>query len=333
MSRQYAEHALSWVVRRIGSAFFMLAALHVGHARAAEMEDGLDLLLGPPRQEPQLEPPDNVDPRFLIGSPNAKPPKTADQTRPTHGLSVRMTADYPLRSGSATPTGLGSQGSPAVSPTWQLGLRYNPRQSYWFGQMTFYRYVNADRQQSWNPDFTYSFGYDDWHLGSFSAVYSNYTGNRLSPDRVKKENLTAFNQGQWSFGYKFALPQALEPLFLVGDQDQLSCTANVNITPRYTDLRSRSIKPNKKSLALGCRYIRPSGWYANVTLVAYPDRSQQQPWDPDFTYGFGYFDWRPGTVSVQYNNYSGNRFPGHHSVAGDGSFRKGSISISWTTEW
>ena len=333
VAMEHLDPTPSMTFRRIAVALFILTGLHSGDGRCAERDAGLDSLLGPPPREPQLEPPDNVDPQFLIGSPNAKPPKIAEQVAPMHGLSLRLTADYPLRSGNATPLGLGAQGSPAVSPTWQLGLRHTPPQSYWFGQMTFYRYLNAERQQPWSPDFTYSFGYDDWHAGTFSAVYSNYTGNRFFPDPVSNEKRSAFNQGQWSFGYKFALPQAFEPLFLVGDKDQLGCSANVNLTPRYADLRSQSIKPFKKSLALGCRYTRPSGWYANVTLVAYPDRSQQQPWDPDFTYGFGYFDWRPGTISVQYSNYSGNRFFGHNAVPGDGSFRKGSISISWVTQW
>jgi len=318
--------------RRIAVVLFVITGLHAGNGRCAENNVGRDSLLGPPLREPQLEPPDNVDPRFLIGSPNAKPPKIAEQLAPLHGLSLRLSADYPLSSRNAIPTGSRAQGSPAVSPTWQLGLRYSPHQSYWFGQMTFIRYVNADRQQRWNPDFTYSFGYDDWHPGTFSAVYSNYTGNRFFPDPASNEKRSAFNQGQWSLGYKFSLPEELKPIFLVGDDDQLGCSGNVNLTPRYSDLRSRSVKPYKKSLALGCRYTRPSGWYANVTLLAYPDRSQQQPWDPDFTYGFGYFDWRPGTISVQYNNYSGNRLPGHN-VPGDGRFRKGSISMSWSTAW
>jgi hypothetical protein len=57
--------------------------------------------------------------------------------------------------------------------------------------------------------------------------------------------------------------------------------------------------------------------------------AQQQPWDPDFTYGFGYFDFHSGTFSVQYNNYSGNRFPWRHRGPHTGTFAYGGISISW----
>jgi hypothetical protein len=65
----------------------------------------------------------------------------------------------------------------------------------------------------------------------------------------------------------------------------------------------------------------------------YPDKTQQQPWNPDYTYGFGFFDWHPGTISVQYNNYSGNRFKLSDRAAGTGHFQNGSISVAWSKSW
>jgi hypothetical protein len=65
----------------------------------------------------------------------------------------------------------------------------------------------------------------------------------------------------------------------------------------------------------------------------YPKKEQQQPWNPDFTYGFGYFDWHPGQLSIQYNNYSGNRFSSSEQAKGTGKFNNGSISIAWSKSW
>lgn len=279
-----------------------------------------------------IEPPDTVDPAFLPPGPNGR---RNDVPAPeTLGLGLRLSLDYPLRSGIDAGTGTGAQGSPPVSPTAQLSLRWLPvRQSEWFVQTTLYRYLQPDRQQPWNPDFTYAFGYDDWRPGTVSLVYSNYAGNRFQPDRTRAESRSNFSRGTWSLGYKFMLPEALEPYLLVGDGDRSACRTNLNYTPRFTHLQGGSPRHGKVSVALGCRYTVASGWYAELTAFGYPDRSQQQPWDPDFTYGFGYFDWRPGSISLQYSNYSGNRFPWRTRSPGQGTLRNGSLSVSWTTSW
>ena len=39
------------------------------------------------------------------------------------------------------------------------------------------------------------------------------------------------------------------------------------------------------------------------------------------------------SASVQYNNYSGNRYPGHKKSPDTGSFKDGAITISWSWMW
>ncbi len=51
-----------------------------------------------------------------------------------------------------------------------------------------------------------------------------------------------------------------------------------------------------------------TGWFGRLTLYQYLEPSHQQPWNPDFAYAFGYDDYRPGTFSLTYGNYGGNRF-------------------------
>lgn len=251
-----------------------------------------------------------------------------DETKPQ--IRLRLGFDYPLRTDQEDTVGTGTQGAPAVSPTLQAEVRVNPV-SYWFAGITFYRYLYEDRQQPWNPDFTYTFGYDDWHPNTFSLVYGNYSGNRLNPE--PDETHSRFRQGTWSAGYKFRLPEPIDALLKADEKHEIGCNVNASVTPRYSDLRTSSMKKYKRSLSLGCRYMLPNNLYANLTAFYYPDRAQQQPWDPDFTYGFGYFDWRPGTITIQYNNYSGNRYPWRDGESGQGGFRRGSVSISWSKSW
>lgn len=277
-----------------------------------------------------VEPPAVVDPVYTPSGPNAS--QTAARQHPS--LTLQLTIDVPLRSGGSASLGRGAQGSTAASPTLQAALRWTPwRDSHWFAQLTLLRYLRGERQQPWHPDFTYAFGYEDWRPGTWSLVYANYTGTRFEPDRAAGEGRFHFPQGQWTLSRRFALPAVVEPVFLAGDGDQAQCSANAHLMPRYVEFTTGGERSGKASLSLACRYTRPEGWYADLALYAYPRGAQQQPWDPDFTYGFGYEHPGPGRVAVRYNNYSGNRFPGRARGAGEGSFRSGSVSITWSGEW
>ncbi|MFM6993696.1 MAG: hypothetical protein ACKOWO_01115, partial [Sediminibacterium sp.] len=117
-------------------------------------------------------------------------------------MSVRLGLDYPLRANDDAPVasiGAGPQGAPAVSPTAQAGFRWTPvAGDYWFAQATLLRYLRPSLKRPWNPEFTYGFGYDDWHPSTWSFTYANYTGNRLDPDRARGEHRWNFERGTWT---------------------------------------------------------------------------------------------------------------------------------------
>jgi hypothetical protein len=274
------------------------------------------------------DPPAKVDPQYLPMGPDSP------STEPVHHrLRLELALDVPLRGGGSASLGRGTQGSTAVSPTLQAHLRWTPlADAYWFAQLVLFRYLRGDRQQPWHPDFSYAFGWDDPRPDTWSLYYANYTGTRLQPDAG--EGRFHFAQGQWTLRYNATLPQAARDWLLVGDGDSAACNVALNVTPRYVDYRDGSLRPFRKSVSAGCRYTRPEGWWAELALYGYPDGSQQQPWDPDFTYGFGYqVPLPPGMLSVKYNNYSGNRFPGRTRGPGEGDFRSGSITLSWQWAW
>lgn len=224
-------------------------------------------------------------------------------------------------------TGEGVRQRTGRTPVTRATIKYNPL-SYWFAGATFYRYLDQNQQADWNPDFSYTFGYDDWHPYTLSLIYSNYGGNRLSPE--KDETFTEFRQGTWSLGWKFPLPKKIAAPFLIDRSGGIGCSVNYHLTPEYFDLAKGENENFKHAYSLGCKYVITGNWYLNWTLNSYLDSNQQQPWDPDFTYGFGYFDWHPGTITVQYNNYSGNRYPGRQRVADTGRFIDGEIMVSWS---
>ncbi len=250
-----------------------------------------------------------------------------------HGLSGSFAFDLPVQQKPAdVRSGSGSSGATGNIMDLRATLRYNPF-SYWFFQSNFYVYPNPGDRAHWNPDFTYAFGYDDWHPYTFSLVYSNYMGNHFFPNRQDGEVYTRFEQGTFSLGWKYVLPRFLEQWFIVHPSGSVGLGFYYNATPSYYDQLSNGTRGWKQSLSLAVKYTIYKWFYINAVFYFYPDPSQQQPWDPDFSYGFGYFDWHPGTISIQYNNYSGTRYPWRSRSPNTGGFEDGSFSISYSWAW
>jgi len=236
---------------------------------------------------------------------------------------------YPLTK-SVTQSGEGRDGDLSVSNiSYAASLKFSPIGN-WFISGALIKYRNEDIQKSWNPDFVYTMGYSDWRPYTFSLVYANYGGNRLNPDRPSGEKATIFKQGSWTLGWKFPVSKRFSRLFTLNEGGRLGCNIGYSVVPEFFDAKTSKLRKWKRTGSFGCKYTISGPWYVNITAFHYFDKSQQQPWNPDFIYGFGYFDWRPGTITIQYNNYSGNRWPGREPANNTGRFKSGGISVAWS---
>lgn len=241
------------------------------------------------------------------------------------GLTVTPGLYVPL---SARAAGNEDNGVVApTSPALRLHFQYRPL-GHWFASVTLNKYLDKSERKPWDPDFTYSFGYDDWHPYTFSLVYSNYANNRFNP--VEGDPVTRFSYGAISAGYKAPMPKVLARQLLIDPSLSIDCRANLNVTPRFVRNDGTSGRW-KRSASLGCRYPFTRRLYLDFTAYAWDHG--QQPWDPDFTYGFGFFDYRSDRVSIQYANYSGNRYPWRRAGKDTGRFRNGGLMISWSHEF
>jgi hypothetical protein len=216
-------------------------------------------------------------------------------------------------------------------------LSYNPL-SYWFATATAYTYWDLESNElyspeskaDWDPDFTYSFGYADWHPFTLGLAYSNFGANRFNPDKEVGEKHTKFDEGTYALNWNFIIPRALEELFIVHESGGVAGSIAFNLTPSFQNLATMSEESWKQSVTLNIKYTIYKWWYFTFTLYYYPKSWHRQPWDPDFTYGFGYFDWHPGAFSIQYNNYAGNRYPWDSSDDEGAGFDDGALTISWS---
>ncbi|MBV4365777.1 hypothetical protein [Erwinia phyllosphaerae] len=203
-----------------------------------------------------------------------------------------------------------------------LSLQYSPY-SYWFGNVIL-RAPITDFDK-YTTDFRYSFGYDDWHPNTFSLVYSNYGDNHLFTSGNARH--TYFEQGAFTFAYKFSLPKSLEKHLLINKGDALTCQVGYSWVPRYYSLADNDIRANKQVGLGGCGYTFKQHFFIRATAFWYPKSEQQQPWNGDYSYSFGYAGYTPGSFSVQYSNYSGTHFPGRSNS--NAKFREGTVSLIW----
>lgn len=301
----------------VAPSLFCLAMGLPGIASAAEL-DTADAAVQTEGEEQQPE----AD-AALIGPP----PATVEEAEPRPaerkiGLTLIPSLRIPLGSPSENESGGGSaitERGADTGPVLALTARYMPVRN-WFVQTTLYHYLDEEKRRPWNGDFSYGFGYENPKPNTFSVSYFNYTNNRFSPR--DGDPVTRFDWGTASLTYKFRAPRAVQ----IDENLPVTCRAGYHVQPRYE--RASGSEGNwKQASSLGCTYPIWKMLYVEGTAYAYLN-GEKQPWDPDFTYSFGWFDWRPGRFSIQYSNYSGNRYPWSDS-RGTGGFRKGSVAVSW----
>jgi hypothetical protein len=210
-------------------------------------------------------------------------------------------------------------GSPALS----FGLHYQPV-GFWYAQITGVTYLEEGKRSAWNGDFTYGFGYDDYHPYTFSLAYSNYGNNRVTP--APHEPISQLDHGAISLAWKAPLPYVFARPFLFDQTLSINCHIGVDASPRYDTSAGRT-ENWKTSASLGCSYPFTAHLFAGLNASVYGHG--QQPWDPDFTYTFGLADYRSDHFSIIYANYSGNRYPGRRNAAGTGRFLDGGVFINW----
>ena len=238
------------------------------------------------------------------------------------GLSGSFAWNYPFKDTELP----GGEKKKDIS--FNANIRYNPI-TYWYFNASFFRHLDDDFKSRTDPDFTYSFGYDDWHPYTLSLVYSNFGANRFNPDRDKGEKCTRIEEGTINLGWKFTVPREIEEIFIVHPSGGIRGSLNYTAQPRYLDNETGRRKHWKQRGSLNLKYTIYEWFYISMSYFWYPCKSQKQPWDPDFIYGFGSFNWQPGSFNLQFNNYAGNSGGGNFFD----QFKDAGLSGSWSWAW
>jgi len=175
----------------------------------------------------------------------------------------------------------------------------------------------------WLSDMFYAIKWFNWRPHTFSFGYENYADNRFDDSAQKWAE--KFLQGFVFVSFNGNLPAKWINKIRLDESTNFSLVPTVRYFPTYRN-ETDEILSHKVQLGLSARYTIWFRLYLEAGVYAYPIPGSRMPWDPDFTYGFGYFDYRPWRVSVTYGNWIANRFTFQSEIPGY-SFLDGNVSV------
>ena len=190
---------------------------------------------------------------------------------------------------------------------------------------TFYADFNKKAAARWISDFTYSIGRYHWRPNKLNFGYENYQNNKYtdSPDVLAEK----FMEGYVFLSYNVALPDVLSRAIRIDSTSSLRFSPLFRFAPRYRDEFEVVHYEGKPTAGITARWTMFLNIYVEGGVYYYfTPQYRQLPWDPDYSYGFGYFDYRSFRLSLTYGNWAVNRWPGkeqklkHYGFL-DGNFR------------
>jgi hypothetical protein len=175
---------------------------------------------------------------------------------------------------------------------------------------TFYKDFNPKAAAFWTSNFTYSIARYNWKPNRFNYGYENYLNNRYKDNLIEMGN--KFLEGYYFLSFSHNLFDTM-PRFLNFDESSLiKITYFARYSIKYRDKFDEihgGLTSGKLFFGAGFRYTFIKNLYVESAIYLYPEEYKKQPWDPDYSYGFGYFDYRAFRLSFTYGNWAVNRFP------------------------
>ncbi len=196
---------------------------------------------------------------------------------------------------------------------------------------TFFFHLNQKAVLPWTADYFYSLKRANWKPRTFSYGYENYAGNKYTDS--SQQFFQNFLYGSYFVSFNHGLPKKWIETLRFDKTTNLMFTYAVRYNMQYRDEFFNIHKEGRVYASIGARYTIWKNVYVEGAVNIFTDKSKRLPWDPDYTYGFGYFDWRPFKLSVTYGNWVVNRFkdtPAQYAYYG---ILDGNLQISFNYAW
>jgi len=219
-----------------------------------------------------------------------------------------------------------------------LNLRVKPwRELQFTGSFFAYHTKDIATNVPWIADYFYALKWSNWRPKTFSYGYENWMDNRFDdPDGFGDK----FLQGYWFVSWNHDLPENLTRRIRLDATSRVNVSYHARYFFQYRDEFNRIYGVGldgwgKAMLGANVRWTIVKRIYVEAAAYYYPEQEVTQVmWDPDFTYGFGYFDWRPFRFSLTYGNWVMNRFPWNiQEVRPEYGILDGDLRFSFSWNW
>jgi hypothetical protein len=199
---------------------------------------------------------------------------------------------------------------------------------------TFYYDFNPRASARWTSNYTYSVARYSWKPGKFNYGYENYINNRYK-DNIREMG-NKFLEGYYFISYSHNFPEMRMQKIKLDETSNIRINYFVRYSIKYREPDNSihgGLDNGKLMLGSGFRYTIFKKIYVESALYYYPEEYKKQPWDPDYSYGFGYFDYRSFRISASYGNWAVNRFPWNQTYYKHYGFPDGNFKISANWNW
>lgn len=219
--------------------------------------------------------------------------------------------------------------------TTRINFNINPWRDLYFRNTFYIDLTPSDIAPPWLSNYFYQIGYYNWRNKTFSFGYENYQPNKWNG--FGENFFTNFKRGFLFASYNFILTKPkdkkhLRPFFW-DETSKLAFTPLVRIHPEYQNEFNQFGGYFKPIIGTTIRYVIIKNIYVETGLFYYPISKTKLPWDPDFTYGFGIYDWRAFKINFSYGNWIANRFPWNTKQLDYYNFLNGEFVLNFTYSW
>jgi hypothetical protein len=191
----------------------------------------------------------------------------------------------------------------------KVNFHINPFDNFYIKNTFYIDLIKDDDAPFWLSNHFYQIGVYNWRNRTLSYGYENYQPNRFR--NAEFDYWTNIKRGLFfvSYNLSFSNDDDRKHLLFLDETSKFTITPMIRVQPEYVDQNNRTFGYVKPIIVSNFRYVILKNIYIETALFYYPIRKTKLLWDPDFTYGFGIFDWRAFKINFTYGNWMANRFP------------------------